>query len=263
MEHDTCLILTTCDSDMVSTYDGVRLPRSGPVEAPEWDSDPVFGGGIHGLLFGESDVFTLDNSPEAIWVVLEARLSDVVQGISRLAHECKARRGVVVYCGDRAGAIKYLMNHGARERAVVYKVEDGEDDCSLVGGAFSTLSARNNSTLTGGDNSVLTGGDKCSLFGGKNSVLIGRNDSRLTGGDDSFLLGEECCRFVGGDRCYIKGGHASVFSAGTESVVVIGHETLIGFRFTSGRVKNAYGYGDLEPNTTYRVDYRERFIKVE
>ncbi|TKI03547.1 hypothetical protein [Martelella alba] len=53
----------------------------------------------------------------------------------------------VVYCGDREGAIAYLVENGGAGKAIVFS--------TLTGGDYSTLTGGYRSTLTGGDDSVL------------------------------------------------------------------------------------------------------------
>ncbi len=236
MSQETCLILRTCKPDMTS-HGRFRWPKSGPVEAPDWDPAPVCGGGLHGLLWGAGNELHLDRSPKAVWLVFQANLSDVVYGSGKLIGRCKARRGVVVYCGGRTGAITYLMDHGARDKAVVYKMQEGGDGVTLVGGAYSTLTAGDDSTLTGGNrsrlvggnHSVLTGGDYSTLFGGTKSTLIGGAQSALTASDDSMLTGGVFSMIKGGHRSILTGCYGSTMEGGNNSVLRGGDRcTLIG-----------------------------------
>ena len=110
-EDGTVLILRTCNADMTS-YGGFVWPTSGPVEAPDWEPTMVCGHGLHGLLWGEGSERYLSALSDAKWLVFRTAASDVMHGDGELTDKCKARRGVVEYCGDRAGAIGYLMANG-------------------------------------------------------------------------------------------------------------------------------------------------------
>ena len=105
--EETALILRTCNADMTS-YGGFRWPKSGPVEAPDWEPTMECGHGLHGLLWGEGSVRYLDLSDNAKWIVFRALLSDIAHGTGDLTDKCKARRGTVEFCGSRDGAIAYL-----------------------------------------------------------------------------------------------------------------------------------------------------------
>ena len=116
---ETALILRTCSADMTS-YGGFKWPKKGAVKAEIWNPAHVCGDGLHGLLWGEGSASYLDLSPEAKWVVFRAALSDIAHGTGELTDKCKARCGTVEYCGEREGAIAYLIANGAAGKLVVF-----------------------------------------------------------------------------------------------------------------------------------------------
>ena len=99
----TALVLRACAADMTS-HNGFRWPESGAVEAPDWDPEPVCGGGLHGLLWGEGDGSLLSWEPDAKWLVAEIRDGSWVD----LDGKVKFPRCEVVFCGDRKGATDYI-----------------------------------------------------------------------------------------------------------------------------------------------------------
>lgn len=53
------LVLRVCDVDGKS-HGGFQWPESGPVAAPDWNPEPRCGGGLHGWLWGEGDVLSVE-----------------------------------------------------------------------------------------------------------------------------------------------------------------------------------------------------------
>ena len=151
----TALILRTCAADMTS-HGGFRWPDSGPVEAPDFVASMRCGHGLHGLLWGEGSVQYLDLSPDAKWLVFRAALDDIQHGEDDLRDKCKARKGVVEYCGDRDGAIAYLLTNGAVGRKVV----------------FGTATAGYSGTATAGDSGTATAGDSGTATAGVGGTIV-------------------------------------------------------------------------------------------
>ncbi|MFE4162470.1 hypothetical protein ACFX4S_08870, partial [Kosakonia sp. YIM B13605] len=174
------LVLRTCAADM-SAYGGFVWPKSGFVEAPDWKPQAECGNGLHGLLWGQGSAGYLSDAADANWMVCEVEKDTIVD----LEDKVKFPNCEVVFCGEKEGAIGYLMENGGRGYAIVYSTLTGGDDSTLTGGDGSTLTGGNRSTLTGGDDSTLTGGYGSTLTGGYGSTLTGGDDSTLTGGNRS------------------------------------------------------------------------------
>jgi len=100
------LMLKIVDKDR-RAYGGFQWPESGPVECPDWDPRPKCGGGLHGWESGEGSYRHSFN--DGVFLVVRADDADVL----RLDGKVKIRRGEVVYCGTREGAVRYLVEHGA------------------------------------------------------------------------------------------------------------------------------------------------------
>ncbi|WP_320910258.1 hypothetical protein [Citrobacter farmeri] len=137
------LVLRTCAADM-SAYGGFIWPKSGFVEAHDWNPKAECGNGLHGLLWGQGSSGYLSVAEDANWMVCEVEKDKIVD----LEDKVKFPSCEVVFCGEKEGAINYLMENGGRGYAIVY------------------------STLTGGDRSTLTGGYGSTLTGGENATLI-------------------------------------------------------------------------------------------
>jgi hypothetical protein len=115
MTPPTTYVLRTCDAKNCG-YGGFKWPTSGPVSAPDWDPRPVCGGGLHGVVNGAPGPYTCSDK-RARWLVVEVETASIVS----LHDQVKFPAGVVVYCGDRDGAIDWLVAHGIAEEATVGK----------------------------------------------------------------------------------------------------------------------------------------------
>jgi hypothetical protein len=177
------LVLRTCDKNLRS-HGGFQWPKSGPVEAPDWSPEPKCGGGLHGLLWGAGNTSLTSSDADAVWMVVEVDAASIVD----LGGKIKFPRGVVVYCGDRAGAVAYIVAVGGPTR----------------GTHWSTVTGGDRSTVKGGDWSTVTGGDESTVTGGYRSTVKGGDWSTVTGGDRSTV--------TGGYRSTVKGGYGSVVS---------------------------------------------------
>jgi hypothetical protein len=271
-------MLRTCDKNM-RAYNGFVWPENGPVSAPDWNPEPVCGGGLHGLLMGIGDISHLSRNSNAKWFVVAVDSGSVVD----LDGKVKVPSGNVVYCGDRDGALSFLVQNGGDVTKIPFTHQrcgdrstlTGGYRSTLTGGHRSTLTGGNWSTLTGGDYSTLTGGDYSTLTGGNGSTLIGGNGSTLTGGHRSTLTGGDCSTLTGGDYSTLTGGDCSTLTGGNGSTLTGGHrgtltggdcstltakfwdEKQSGYRFVIGEVCD----GGLRAGVTYRcVD--GRFVTV-
>jgi hypothetical protein len=263
-------MLRTCRKDM-RAYNGFVWPESGPVSAPDWNPEPVCGGGLHGLLMGIGNISHLSWDSNAKWFVVAVDSGSVVD----LDGKVKVPSGNVVYCGDRDGAVSFLVQNGGDVTKIPFTHQRCGDRSTLTGGYDSTLTGGNGSTLTGGNYSTLTGGNYSTLTGGNGSTLTGGNGSTLTGGDCSTLTGGDCSTLTGGKRSTLTGGKDSTLTGGDCSTLTGGDwsaltggndSTLIAkywdkkqsrYRFVIGEVRD----GGLRAGIAYKcVD--GRFVKA-
>ena len=242
---DTVLILRTCRADGTS-YNNFQWPDSGPVEAPDFDPEPRCGGGLHGLLWGEGKVGYLDLSPGAQWKVFRAHVSDVVHGAGELTDKCKARRGVVEYSGDREGAIKYLYEHGASGKAVVFGTSTSGDHGTSTSGAYGTSTSGDGGTSTSGDFGTSTSGDHGTSTSGYHGTSTSGDFGTSTSGD----LGTS------------TSGYRGISTAGYGGTIAITWWNGKRFETRVATVKDEYGDGELEPNTPYCLNEHGEFVRV-
>jgi len=112
-------MLRTCDKEMQGASKRLKegrsidatpfqWPKEGPVSADDWDSRPVCGGGLHGLLWGAGSSNLLNWDSEALWLVV-----GVDEWIEIDEEKVKVPSGDVVFCGNMRGASDLLVALGA------------------------------------------------------------------------------------------------------------------------------------------------------
>lgn len=163
-------LLRTCRPDGRSSH-GFVWPRSGPVEAPDWDPRPRCGGGLHALPWGVGNALLLDWSADAAWLVVRADEADVVR-IDGL--KVKFRRGEVVHWGDRKSATDYIIARGADPATVIGAFITGGDWAKITGGYKAVVTGGYGAVVTGGHGAVVTGGEEATVTGGEGATLICR-----------------------------------------------------------------------------------------
>ena len=160
---DKRYLLRTCTRNMkccsnpdANQHVAFTWPSSGPVEAPDWDPMPRCGGGLHGLLDGQGSVEHLSTDDGAQWLVVECAAKDVVAIDHKKA---KARRGSVIYCGEKAGAIE-LLQKLLPGQPVVYSTATAGDRGTATAGDAGTATAGVRGTATAGVRGTATAGEK-------------------------------------------------------------------------------------------------------
>ena len=154
MNEETVLILRTCNADMTSCG-GFRWPESGPVVAPDWAPTMKCGNGLHGLLWGEGSVQSMNLADDAKWLVFRAAVADLKHGEGDLTDKCKARAGYVEYCGTRDGAITYLLANGAKGKRVVFGTSTSGNGGTSTSGNRGTSTSGYRGTSTSGNGGTI------------------------------------------------------------------------------------------------------------
>lgn len=191
------LVLRTCDKRLRS-FNNFKWPAKGPISAPDWNREPVCGNGLHGLLWGEGDHTLLNFDDDARWLVVEVEANHIVH----IGRKVKFPKGVVVFCGNRARATKYLLTHGGHGRAVVgAAVTVGSYETAVVGGGGSATAGRGGVAVSGDDGVSLAG---------TNGKAVAGNYGKATAGDRGCATADER-------------GHATVGILGHATVGIRGH----------------------------------------
>ena len=203
------------------------------VAAPDWDSTPRCGGGLHGALNGAGSGWLFCWDTDAVWIV--AAIPDDAEVVD-LDGKVKVSHCDTVVVGTREDATRWLVERGF----------PGVIGATLAGGYRSMLTGGYRSMLTGGDRSTLAGGDRSTLTGGDRSTLIGGDYSTLTGGVGSVL--------TGGDRSTLTGSIGSTLTGGYGSALIV--------RTAACLAVARVGDGGLTPGVRYRV-VDGSFVEVE
>ncbi|TXH40600.1 MAG: hypothetical protein E6Q97_39350 [Desulfurellales bacterium] len=122
-------------------------------EAPDWNPEPVCGGGLHFLKWGEGASGLLDWTDSATHWIVEADESETVT----MDDKAKARRVYAWKFDSRQSALEFLLQ--IRPESVVHGISHhAGDESTQTAGYRSTQTAGNESTQTAGDYSTFTGG---------------------------------------------------------------------------------------------------------
>ena len=282
------LVLRTCAADM-SAYGGFVWPESGLVAAPDWIPMPTYGGGLHGLLWGEGAGRRLSWEGDARWLVVSVLASEIVD----LKNEVKFPRGEVVFCGTREAAIAYLSARlpsgrayaicgasakvGAYESAIVgdYGTASAGAYGTAIAGEFGRASAGDYSIVKVGDYGiatvedcgVVTAGHRGTVTAGDFSLAVAGDFGRVSAGDHSIVkVGDygiatvgDCSMVTAGHRGTVTAGDFSLVVAGVEGHVTAGKGSVIRIRTATGII----GQGGLLPGVKYRLDEAGAFVPVE
>ncbi len=199
MEEPTVLVLRTCNATMTS-YGGFVWPRYGPVEAPDWDPTPHCGNGLHGLLFGVGDSNMLDWAEDAVWMVVQVRVADIVD----LGNAVKFRRGNVIYAGDQAIATRIIYDY---HPGPVHGV------CIVVGDGKKAMT---------GDHGRATAGAGGIATGGQCSIAIVGNGGKASVGFDGTARAGDGGHAVAGERGRAYAGHGGSATVGNYGIAHVG-----------------------------------------
>ncbi len=237
------LMLRTCGADM-SSHGGFVWPESGFVEAPDWDPAPRCGGGLHGCLWGEGDPTAVWYwGDDARWLVCEVDLRDVVD----LGGKVKVPRAWVVYCGDRDGATRYLLDR-APGRAVI--------GAAVTAGNYGTATAGYGGTSTAGDYGTATAGDYGTATAGDYGTATAGHGSTATAGDYGTA--------TAGDRGTATAGYGGTATAGDRGTACAGVGGEVRIRWHDGKryrlVVGYVGEEGIEPDRPYRCDAEGRLV---
>lgn len=134
LKEGEILVLRTSGADGKS-YNDFQWPRSGAVEAPDWDGKPECGGGLHGLPRGCGIGSYLDWSEDASAQLVRV---DTRADYFEFEGKCKFRGGEVVYFGTLREAIEILCQHYP-DAPIVGRTSNAGDYGTANAGNWGTL----------------------------------------------------------------------------------------------------------------------------
>jgi hypothetical protein len=232
-------VLRTADAEGHS-YGGFTWPEKGKVSCPDWKPTAECGNGLHGLLHGEGDGSLLNWAPDARWIVVKVKATEVVDLVGKV----KFPSGTVVYCGDRPGAAKYLDDHGCADRKVVGATRSAGYRGTATAGDGGTATAGDGGTATAGDRGTATAGDRGTATAGYRGTATAGYRGTATAGDGGTATA----------------GYRGTATAGPDGALVIHwYDARKGrYRVSAAEV----GENGIKANTKYRLDADGRFVPV-
>jgi hypothetical protein len=137
------LILRCCQKDGTS-HNGFKWPLQvgATVEAPDWDSEPKCGGGLHGWPWGLSMGDGKEPQWDGAWIVFGADPSQIVD----LGGKCKTKRGTVRFVGTWDAAVHFIL---AGQMAWVHQASSGAASATGYRGAASATGDMGAASATG------------------------------------------------------------------------------------------------------------------
>jgi hypothetical protein len=189
------LVLRNCKADLTS-HSGFTYPEKGPVEAPDWNSRPECGGGLHGLIWGEGNWSLLRPDFDAKWQVIE--VEDSPENIVRIdAEKIKFHRGEVIFTGEMSKAVTMVLcGSQAFQRAYEQAKDKAEGDSSKAAssGYSSTAASSGDSSKaasSGNSSTAASSGDSSTAEakGEKTIAMVaGIGGTARAGKDGCFAL---------------------------------------------------------------------------
>ncbi len=217
-------------------------PVEGRVEVSDWNPGPELNGGIWGYLqppasnllpavFEEAASTSTDLVlSTAQWVVLG---SDEIVQVDEEVVKCKW--GMVLYCGDRDNASKfvnllhsdairceYLGDEGPRHYMYI-----GREGASISTGERSLVIAGKNTNIESGDHSTLIGGRLSHISGGDRTIVSGGKGAKVAVGNKATIAGGDHVEGDAGHSSTVVGGYKSSVAAGTLSTVIGGYKSSV------------------------------------
>jgi hypothetical protein len=141
------------------------------VSAPDWNDQPVCGGGLHGwpwgMGLGEGADFSLIDDR---WLVLAARPEDVVGELER-GEKCKVRTAQKIYDGTFSGA--WAMINGGRHRLIEAMARSGLPGIASGDSSKAASSGDYSKAASSGDYSKAEakGQDTCACVAGHGGAV--------------------------------------------------------------------------------------------
>ena len=260
-------ILKTVNANM-QAHGGFVWPTQGPVEAPDWNAEPVCGGGLHGLPNGEGDGSLLNWSDEAKWVVWEAKDEEVV--IFEGRDKCKAPRGNVLFVGNRKEATDYLQTV-CPGRAIVgaYVVADYQGGHTTAGDRGHATAGNGGHATAGYEGHATAGDEGHATAGDRGHATAGYKGHATAGNGGHATAGNGGGHATAGDRGHATAGNYGRATAGDRGHATAGDKGRLQIDWwdaKADRYRTAIAYvgeDGIEPNVTYKLDDEGKFIKVE
>lgn len=230
------------DGKLRSAYNDFLWPRSGPVEAPDWDPVPHCGNGLHGWLEGKGFGSAWNRNPSDVMLVVEVDRQDIVN----LDGKVKFPKGNVIFAGSRKEVTKYMAERGHVGIAYGYMiVGDQVEGCGPA--------------ITGHNGTAIAGSWNLAVAGDYGKAVAGHQGTAQAGDGGTAQAGNWGKAKAGGE------GKAMVDCGGYVSAGLGGEIHIRWLDLIYNRYRTAVGYigeNGLKPDTWYKVDGQGNFMEV-
>jgi hypothetical protein len=243
-------ILRTCSYDMTSHDGAFTWPTSGPVEAPDWDTIPECGGGLHGFLNGCGNGALADWNESAKWLVVEVDLEGKV----------KFPKGEVVFCGTREEAIAKLeaLAPETKHLPVIGAIRVVDDNMHCHAGDYGKATAGDYGTATADYRGTATAGDYGTANAGHfGTATAGERGNATAGYDGTATAGNEGTATAGDYGTAIAGVEGTA-TAGDSGII-----SIYWYDITVPRKRISIGYvgeNGILANTPYKCDVEGKLV---
>jgi hypothetical protein len=234
----TTYVLRTVNADLTSANRFV-WPRSGKVSCPDWNPKPECGNGLHGLAQGEGAFSLLSSKPNALWMVVRVRTSELVKIDD---DKVKFPRGTVIYCGDRLGATNLIKKKHPISKCV-----------------YAHHVVLGNGVAISGDVGTSTsgyGGTSISGYGGTSTS--GHYGTSISGDHGTSTSGDHGTS-TSGDFGTSTSGYGGTSTSGQYGRLIISWCDSNRYRSEVAYV----GENGIEPNVAYRLGDNHKFVKKQ
>ena len=198
LKEGEILVLRTSGADGKS-YNDFQWPRSGAVEAPDWDGKAECGGGLHGLPRGCGNGDYLDWSEAATAQLVRV---DTRADYLEFKGKCKFRGGEVVYFGTLREAIEILCQHYP-DAPTVGRTASAGDHGTASAGYRGTASAGYRGTASAGDRGTASAGYRGTANAGDEGTASAGDGGTASAGDEGTLV----IKYWDGDRYRLAVGY--------------------------------------------------------
>lgn len=229
-----------CGSES-NNYNDFEWPHEGHVEAPDWNPEPVCGGGLHGWAWGIGigDGKRPEVLPDSRWWVVAVSPNDMVTGVGG-GYKVKFRRGEIIYCGDWIGAAWVVVDKMREHPQYASMRVNDKDHNRVVLGVHPSIDSNLAAPLTTVYNAAL--------------AINGRSRSTITGGGLTSVASSchsAIAMMVGDGSCASSSGTSSITAiSGVSSVAAAsGRNSLVStfgvnsIASTAGRASEANAHG--------------------
>jgi len=252
MPKEVIHMVRTCPEDGVSR-NGFKWPDEGYVECPDWDPDPVCGGGLHGCLYGEGESNLLNWNQGAIWRLVAVEPDEVVY----LGGKVKVPRAWVIYSGTRE-KITSRMAELYPDKVVIGVTLSAGDSRSATAGDRGSAAAGYRGTAVAGNHGTATAGYRGVATAGNHGVATAGYRGSATAGKGGIV--------VAGKGGTAKAGKGGIVVAGDHGVAKAGKGgCLIIKRYDGSRYRAHVAYvgeGGIKADVAYQLDKDGNFVEA-